>query len=88
MSRQETLLQLVLVWFAVYPSVTFPSHALGRIGLSAPLFPEILISTALTVPLSNFVVQPTIFRRVARMRGERPPEPMRRRAGEAPREGA
>ena len=88
MSRTETLLQLFLVWLAVYPSVTFFSYALGWIGLSAPLFVEILISTALTVPLITFVVQPIIFRRIARMRGERPSELMRREADEKAQEGA
>lgn len=80
MSRKETLLQLFLVWLAVYPSVTIFSYAFGWFGIDWPLFLEILVSTALTVPLITFVAQPIIFRRIARMRGESPSALMRREA--------
>ena len=88
MSRKETLLQLFLVWLGVYPSVLFFTYGMRWLGVSLPLPLEILVSTALTVPLITFVVQPIIFRRIARMRGERPSELMRREADVKAQEGA
>jgi antibiotic biosynthesis monooxygenase (ABM) superfamily enzyme len=88
MSRKETLLQLFLVWLGVYPSVLVFTYGMRWLGITVPLPVEILISTALTVPLITFVVQPIIFRRIARMRGESPAELMRREAEDKAREGA
>jgi len=88
MSRKETAIQIFLVWLAVYPSVTIFSYAFGWLGIDWPLYLEILVSTALTVPLVTLVVLPIIFRRIARMRGESPAALKHRQAEEEPADGA
>ena len=67
MSGKETAIEVVLVWLAVYPSVLLFSYAFRWLGLGAPLWVEILVSTALTVPLITFVAQPLIGRVMARV---------------------
>ena len=83
MSRKETTIQLFLVWLAVYPSVLAFTYGMRWLGLALPLPLEILISTALTVPLITFVAQPVIERRMARARGESPADLKRRQAEQA-----
>lgn len=82
-SAKETALKGLLVWLAVYPSVTLVSYAFGWLGIDWPLFAEILVSTALTVPLITFVVQPTIMRRMAMARGQATAGLMRAQAAQA-----
>ncbi len=83
MSRKETAIQLFFVWLAVYPSVLAFTYGMRWLGLALPLPVEILISTALTVPLITFVAQPAILRRMALARGQSRAELMRDQADEA-----
>ncbi|KPQ09003.1 MAG: hypothetical protein HLUCCA09_02140 [Rhodobacteraceae bacterium HLUCCA09] len=71
MSGKETAVEVVLIWAAVYPSVLLFSYAFRWFGVGAPLWVEILVSTALTVPLITFVAQPLIGRAMARLREAR-----------------
>lgn len=71
MPDKETAIQAVLIWLAVYPSVLLFSYAFRWLGVGAPLWVEILVSTALTVPLITVVAQPVIGRIMARLRKRR-----------------
>jgi antibiotic biosynthesis monooxygenase (ABM) superfamily enzyme len=82
MSARETFIQIVLVWLAVYPSVLFFSYCFRWLGLDVPLYVEILVSTALTVPLITFVVQPVIQWRIARARGQSKADLLREQAAQ------
>ncbi len=54
--RRHQAMQMVLVWLAVYPSVTLLTYLTG--DLEAPVWVRTLITTALTVPLITFLVVP------------------------------
>lgn len=69
MSRTERYLQLLGIWLAVYPSVLALSYFLDWVELDWPLWAEILISTALTVPLISFVAVPLVKLAIARLEG-------------------
>lgn len=48
------------IWLCVYPSVLAMSWLLDATGWNLPMWLEILISTAVSVPLISFVAVPTV----------------------------
>ena len=60
MTTRERLLELFGIWLAVYPSVLLMSYVLEWLGLGWPMWAEIMVSTALTVPLISFVAVPKV----------------------------
>ena len=70
MNRTESLLRLAGIWLTVYPSVTLMSYLLSWLETDLPIFVEILITTAITVPLISCVSVPTIEKLIAARRGE------------------
>ncbi len=60
MTTKERLLELFGIWLAVYPSVLLMSYLIGWLGLGWPMWAEIMVSTALTVPLISFVAVPKV----------------------------
>jgi antibiotic biosynthesis monooxygenase (ABM) superfamily enzyme len=67
--RDKALLSL-LIWAFVFPGVLLLTYAFEWIGLKVPLWAEIALSTALTVPLISLVAAPWVERIVAASRGE------------------
>jgi antibiotic biosynthesis monooxygenase (ABM) superfamily enzyme len=65
MTNKERLLELFGIWLAVYPSVLLMSYGLKWLGLGWPMWAEILVSTALTVPLISFVAVPKVRKGIA-----------------------
>lgn len=80
MDFKEKLALNMLIWACVYPSVILFSYGLAWLGLALPLWAEIGISTALSVPLISTVALPRIEALIARAEGERPAELKRRQA--------
>lgn len=62
------------VWLAVYPSVLGTSYGIDALALDLPLWLEILVSTALTVPLISYVAVPLLKSVIARAEGKDPEE--------------
>jgi len=60
MPGKEIILQNVLIWACVYPSALGVSYGLNWFGMSFPLWFEILISTAFTVPFISLAAIPMI----------------------------
>jgi antibiotic biosynthesis monooxygenase (ABM) superfamily enzyme len=58
------------VWLAVYPAVLISSYLFSWLAPGVPLWLEILISTAFTVPLISYVAVPWVERRLAHAKGE------------------
>ena len=84
MSLREQLIQNFFVWLCVYPSVLAFSYGFKLLEIDVPLFVEILVSTAFTVPLISYVAAPAIEKRIARAQGETPAQLKRRQAEDAP----
>lgn len=72
-TREQAILNFG-VWLAVYPSVLGTSYAIEAPALKLPLWLEILVSTALTVPLISYVAVPLLKTLIARAEGKDPPE--------------
>ncbi|SHJ20456.1 hypothetical protein [Wenxinia saemankumensis] len=70
MSRSERWLRLAGIWLTVYPSVALMSYLLEWLDVDWPLWAEILLTTAITVPLISWVSVPLIERILARRRNE------------------
>ncbi len=83
MSIKEQLIQNVLIWLAVYPSVLLVSYGFRWLQIDVALWAEILISTAVTVPLISYVATPMIEKRLARAQGESQADLKRRQAQDA-----
>ena len=60
MNSIQLLLQNILIWACVYPCALCMSYGLQWVGVDLPLWLEILISTAFTVPFISFVACPWI----------------------------
>jgi antibiotic biosynthesis monooxygenase (ABM) superfamily enzyme len=58
------------VWLAVYPSVLGTSYGIDALALALPLWLEILVSTALTVPLISYVAVPALKTAIAKAEGK------------------
>ena len=74
MSWRDQALKNFGVWLAVYPSVLLFSYGFKWLGIEVPLWIEILISTAFTVPLISYVAVPWVEKRLAHAKGESPAE--------------
>lgn len=70
MSPRDRILYIFLIWLCVYPGVLGVTYAFIWLGIDLPLWAEILISTAVTVPLISFVALPMIERAIARLNAE------------------
>jgi len=84
MRARDKALLIFLVWLAVFPSVVLLTYAFRWIGLEAPLWLEIGVSTMLTVPMITMVALPFVERLVAASRDETPAELKMAEAREAP----
>lgn len=62
------------VWLAVYPSVLATSYGIDAMGLDLPLWLEILVSTAITVPLISYVAVPLLKSIIAKAEHKDPAE--------------
>ena len=60
MPGKEIILQNVLIWACVYPCALGVSYGLDWFGVDFPLWFEILISTAFTVPFISIAAIPMI----------------------------
>ena len=66
---EKTALQL-LIWLCVYPAVLVVSYGFDWLGIDWPMWAEIGVSTALTVPLIGLVAAPHVEKLIAAARGE------------------
>jgi antibiotic biosynthesis monooxygenase (ABM) superfamily enzyme len=67
MGVRERLTFAFLVWLSVYPSVLGMNYLLEAVGLGdLPLPVTVLLTTAVTVPLIEFVVIPRVKKGVAK----------------------
>ena len=61
MGTRERLLVAILVWLGVYPAVLLMNYVLKWFGLDdLPLPVTVLLTTAVTVPIIEFVVVPPV----------------------------
>ncbi|SFP70378.1 hypothetical protein [Tranquillimonas alkanivorans] len=74
MTKRDQFVLSFLIWLCVYPSVLLFSYLFVWFGIEVPLWLEILISTALTVPLISVVAAPRVEAMIARAKGETPAE--------------
>ncbi|WP_299815188.1 hypothetical protein [uncultured Jannaschia sp.] len=54
--RRHRILMLILIWLAVYPTVTLLTYLTS--GLDVPTFVRTFLTTLLTVPVITFLVVP------------------------------
>ncbi len=67
--KNKAMLSL-LIWAFVFPGVLVISLAFEWLALGLPLWLEVLISTALTVPLISLVAAPQVERVIAASRDQ------------------
>jgi antibiotic biosynthesis monooxygenase (ABM) superfamily enzyme len=67
--RDKTVLS-ALIWVCVYPGVLVVTWLFQAVGLEFDLWLELLLSTAITVPLISLLAAPQMERVLARMKGE------------------
>lgn len=72
-AKEQAVLNLG-VWLAVYPSVLGTSYGIDALALDLPLWLEILVSTAFTVPLISYVAVPLLKCLIAKAEGKEPSE--------------
>lgn len=70
MNAKEQLALNFGVWLTVYPSVLATSYGIDAAGWNLPLWFEILISTAITVPLISYCAVPLLKRFIAKVEGK------------------
>jgi antibiotic biosynthesis monooxygenase (ABM) superfamily enzyme len=70
MTWKDKLVLSALIWVAVYPGVLLVTFAFRWIGLDIALWLELLLSTAITVPLISVVAAPQVEKVVAWLKGE------------------
>lgn len=83
MTGKERFAEIFGVWLAVYPAVLVMSWIFEWLALGLPLWIELAISTALTVPLISLVAVPKVRLAVAKAEGTSPADLARREAREA-----
>ena len=83
MTTKERLLELLGIWLAVYPSVLLMSYFIQWLELGWPMWAEIMVSTALTVPLISFVAVPKVRGAIAAAEDTTPADLARREARRA-----
>jgi antibiotic biosynthesis monooxygenase (ABM) superfamily enzyme len=67
---RDKIVLSALIWVAVYPGVLLVTWLFGALGLEFDLWLELLLSTAITVPLISLVAAPWMERALAAMKGE------------------
>ena len=72
-ATEKAVLQL-LIWLCVYPAVLLVSYAFDWLGIDWPMWAEIGVSTALTVPLIGLVAAPHVEKLIAAAEGRSPAE--------------
>ncbi len=70
MNAREQAILIFLIWLCVYPGVLIFSYGFIWLGIDVPLWLEILISTAVTVPLISLVAAPRVEKLLAAARHE------------------
>jgi antibiotic biosynthesis monooxygenase (ABM) superfamily enzyme len=73
-----------LIWACVYPGVVLVTWGFDVLGLEFDLWLELLLSTAITVPLITLLAAPQAERVLAAMKGETAAELKVEQAREAP----
>ena len=74
MTWKDKLILSALIWVCVYPGVLLVTFGFQWLGLEFDLWLELLLSTALTVPLISVVAAPQVEKVVAYLKGETPAE--------------
>lgn len=70
MSRRERIVLNIGIWLCVYPSVMATTGLIQYLQLDLDLWLEILLSTALTVPLISYVAVPAVKKLMAKAEGK------------------
>lgn len=70
MSRRERIVLNIGIWLCVYPSVLAVTGLFEWLQLDLDLWLEILLSTALTVPLISYIAVPAVKKLMARAEGK------------------
>jgi antibiotic biosynthesis monooxygenase (ABM) superfamily enzyme len=81
--RDKALLSF-LIWVCVYPGVLLVTYGFQWLGVEMAMWLEILISTALTVPLISVVAAPQVEKLIAAAKDESLAEFKLDQAREAP----
>jgi len=83
MTRKESLALTFMIWICVYPCVLLISYSFEWLGIDWPKWAVILVSTACTVPLIEFIVTPRVEKVVATARDDTRAELLADKAREA-----
>jgi len=70
MRWRDKLMMSFLIWVCVFPGVLLITYLFRWAGLDLDLWLEILVSTALTVPLITVVAAPQVEKLIAAARNE------------------
>ena len=71
MGTRERLVVAALVWLGVYPAVLAMNYLLRAVGLDGLALPvKVALTTAVTVPIIEFLVVPQVKKIVARAERE------------------
>jgi hypothetical protein len=81
---RDKMVLSALIWICVYPGVLAVTWLFQVLGLEFDLWLELLLSTAITVPLISLLAAPQMERVLAAMKGESPAELKLDQAREAP----
>lgn len=84
MTWRDKALLSTLIWACVFPGVLIMSYMFEWLDLGWPMWLEIAISTAVTVPLISLTASPQVERLVAASRHQTPAELKLDQAREAP----
>ena len=84
MTWRDKALLSALIWGCVFPGVLAMSYAIEWLELGWPLWLEIAVSTAVTVPLISLLASPQVERVIAASRHQSPAELKLDEAREAP----
>ena len=88
MTTKERLVQMFGIWLAVYPAVLLLSYVFQWLGTGWPLWVELAVSTAITVPIISFVAVPKVRGAMAAAEGTTPAHLARREADQAEKQEA
>jgi antibiotic biosynthesis monooxygenase (ABM) superfamily enzyme len=84
MTLRDKLVLSTLIWVCVYPGVLLVTWIFQWVGLEVALWLELLLSTAITVPLISLLAAPQMEKVVAAIKGESAAELKIEQAREAP----
>ncbi len=83
MTRRESLALTLLIWVCVYPSVLLISYGFQWLDIDWPKWAVILVSTACTVPLIEWIVAPRVQKLIAAARDDTRAELLQDKAEDA-----